>query len=60
MGKSLVSCFFETQCMYVIFIRCDKRTSTQQTQKAKSQNDVQYKAAKPKKTIKTISLDKAI
>ena len=47
--------------MYVIFIRCDKRTSNNKHKK-QSQNDVQYKAAKPKnyKTIKTISLDKAI
>jgi len=35
-------------CMYVIFIRCDKRTSNNKHKK-KSQNDVQYKAAKPKK-----------
>jgi len=41
-------------CMYVIFIRCDKRTSNKH--KKQSQNDVQYKAAKPK----TISLYKAI
>jgi len=40
--------------MYVIFIRCDKRTSNNKHKK-QSQNDVQYKAAKPKKTI---SLDK--
>ena len=48
-------------CMYVIFIRCDKRTSNNKHKK-QSQNEVQYKAAKPKnyKTIKTISLDKAI
>jgi len=46
-------------CMYVIFIRCDKRASNNKHKK-QSQNDVQYKAAKPKKTIKTISLDKAI
>ena len=46
-------------CMYVMFIRCDKRTSNNKHKK-KSQNDVQYKAAKPKKTIKTISLDEAI
>jgi len=48
--------------MYVIFIRCDKRTSNNKHKK-QSQNDVQYKAAKPKKnykTIETISLDKAI
>ena len=43
-------------CMCVIFIRCDKRTSNNK-HKMQSQNDVQYKAAKPKKTI---SLDKAI
>ena len=42
--------------MYVIFIRCDKRTSNNKHKK-QSQNDVQYKAAKPKKHI---SLDKAI
>ena len=42
--------------MYVIFIRCDKRTSNNKHKK-QSKNDVQYKAAKPKKTI---SLDKAI
>ena len=42
--------------MYVIFIRCDKRTSNN-THKKSSQNDVQYNAAKPKKTI---SLDNAI
>ena len=49
-------------CMYVIFIRCDKRTSNNKKHEKQSQNDVQYKAAKPKnyKTIKTISLDKAI
>ena len=41
-------------CMYVIFTRCDKRTSNNKHKK-QSQNDVQYKAAKPKKTI---SLDK--
>ena len=41
-------------CMFVIFIRCDKRTSNIKHKK-QSQNDVQYKAAKPK-TIKTISL----
>ena len=35
-------------CMYVIFIRCDKRTSNIKHKK-QSQNDVQYKAAKPKK-----------
>jgi len=35
-------------CMYVIFIRCDKRTSNNKHKK-QSQNDVQYKAAKPKK-----------
>ena len=34
--------------MYVIFIRCDKRTSNNKHKK-QSQNDVQYKAAKPKK-----------
>jgi len=38
-------------CMYVIFIRCDKRTSNNKHKK-QSQNDVQYKAAKPKKTTK--------
>jgi len=43
--------------MYVIFIRCDKRTSNNKHKK-QSQND---KAAKPKKNYKkTISLDKAI
>ena len=41
--------------MYVIFIRCDKRTSNNNNKK-QSQNDVRYKAAKPKKTIKIISL----
>jgi len=45
--------------MYVIFIRCDKRTSNNKHKK-QSQDDVQCKAAKPKKSIKTISLDKAI
>jgi len=35
-------------CMYVIFIRCDKRTSNNKHKK-QSQNDVHYKAAKPKK-----------
>jgi len=45
--------------IYAIFIRCDKRTSNNKHGK-QSQNDVQYKAAKPKKTIKTISLDTAI
>ena len=39
--------------MQVIFIRCDKRTSNNKHKK-QCQNDVQYKAAKPK----TISLDK--
>jgi len=34
--------------MYVIFIRCDKRTSNNK-HKRQSQNDVQYKAAKLKK-----------
>ena len=42
-------------CVCVIFIRCDKRTSNNRHKK-QSQNDVQYKAAKPK----TISLDKAM
>ena len=42
--------------MYVIFIRCDKRTSNNKHKK-QSKNDVQYIAAKPKKTI---SLDKAM
>jgi len=42
-------------CVYVILIiRCDKRTSNNKHKK-QSQNEVQYKAAKPKKTI---SLDK--
>jgi len=45
--------------MYVIFIRCDKRTSNNKHKK-QSKNDVQYIAAKPKKIMKTISLDKAI
>jgi len=36
--------------MYVIFIRCDKRTSNNKHKK-QSHNNVQYKAAKPKKTI---------
>jgi len=44
-------------CMYVIFIRCDKRTSNNKHKKQSQNVDVQYKAAKPKKTI---SLDKAI
>ena len=35
-------------CMFVIFIRCDKRTSNIKDKK-QSQNDVEYKAAKPKK-----------
>ena len=35
-------------CMYVIFIRCDKRTSNNKHKK-QSHNDVQYKAVKPKK-----------
>ena len=35
-------------CMYVIFIRCDKRTSNNKHKK-QSQNDIQHKAAKPKK-----------
>ena len=38
-------------CMYVIFIRCDKRTSNNKHKK-QSQNDVQYKAAKPNLTGK--------
>jgi len=46
-------------CMYVIFITRDKRTSNNKHKK-QSQNDLQYKAAKPKKNYKTISLDKAI
>ena len=33
--------------MYVIFIRCDKRTSNNKHKK-QSKNEVQYKAAKPK------------
>ena len=35
-------------CMYVMFIRCDKRTSNNKHKK-QSQNDIQHKAAKPKK-----------
>jgi len=47
-------------CMYVIFLDATNAHQTTNTKK-QSQNDVQYKAAKPKKTIKkTISLDKAI
>ena len=42
-------------CMYVVFVRCDKRTSNNKHKK-QSQNDLQFKAAKPK----TISLDKAV
>ena len=38
-------------CMYVIFIRCDKRTSNNKHNK-QSQNDVHYKAAKPKNYLK--------
>jgi len=34
-------------CMYAIFIWCDRRTSNNKHKK-QSQNDVQYKAAKPK------------
>ena len=34
-------------CMYVIFIRCDRHTSNNKHKK-QSQNDIQYKAAKPK------------
>jgi len=33
--------------MYVIFIKCDKRTSNNKPKK-QSQNDLQHKAAKPK------------
>ena len=42
-------------CMYVIFIRCNRCTSNNKHKKL-SQNDVQYKADKPKTTL----LDKAI
>ena len=38
-------------CMYVIFIRCDKRTSNNKHKK-QSLNDAQYKAAEPKKNYK--------
>ena len=41
-------------CMYVIIIRCDRRTSNNKHKK-QSRNDVLYKAAKPE----TTSLDKA-
>jgi len=43
--------------MYVIFIRCDKRTSNKKHKK-RSQNDVQYKAAKPKKLFHLTKLYK--
>jgi len=42
-------------CVYVIFIRCDRRTSSNKHKK-QSQNDIQYKAEKPK----SILPDKAI
>ena len=44
-------------CVYVIFIRCDKRTSNNKHKK-QSQNDVAYSTKQQNQ--KTISLDKAI
>ena len=44
-------------CMYVMFIRCDKRTSNNKHKK-QSQDDVQYKAAKPKKLFHSTKLYK--
>ena len=51
----VVQCSKPTVCMYVMFIKCDRHTSNNKHKK-QSQNDVLYKAAKPK----IISLDKAI
>jgi len=51
----VVQCSKPTVCMYAMFIKCDRHTSNNKHKK-QSQNDVLYKAAKPK----TISHDKAI
>jgi len=54
-SPDVVQCSKPTVCMYAMFIKCDRHTSNNKHKK-QSQNDVLYKAAKPK----TISHDKAI
>ena len=51
--KALRACMYV--CMYVIFIRCNRRTSNNKHKK-QSQNNVQYKTEKPK----TILFDRVI
>ena len=53
-GSAMHSCM--CVCMYVILLDATNAPSNKKHKK-QSQNDVQYKATKPKKTI---SLDKAI
>jgi len=56
-GRAIVVWVSDLVCMYVIFIRCDKRTSNNK-HKQRSQNDVQYRAAKPKKLFHLTKLYK--
>jgi len=46
--KALRACMYV--CMYVIFIRCNRRTSNNKHKK-QSQNNVQYKTENPKTTL---------